>query len=100
MGLLAGLPAGPFAGNPLPLAPSELEERAQPKTGEKAGVHLPPPLGLAVELDSRNDSTANSKSQAKIEAEFPRYIMPHCNIAGSGSGHHRAPAETGHQMGT
>jgi hypothetical protein len=50
VGLIGGLPAGPFAGNPLLNAPSELEERAQPKTGENAGAHLALPLGLAIEL--------------------------------------------------
>ena len=45
------LPAGPFAGKPTLSTPSELEERAQRKTGVDALLHCAFPLSFARELD-------------------------------------------------
>jgi len=49
VGFSAGLPAGPYAGNPPLSAHSELEERAQRKTGVDTLLHCVLPLGLANE---------------------------------------------------
>lgn len=46
----AGLPAGPFAGNPPLSARSALEERAQRKTGVGAFLHYAPFLALPLNL--------------------------------------------------